>query len=781
MAGTRSVEESTKAHLQFKQMMEEVLLKIEPHVVSTKIPTPTGKNKRVSGEFSREAAANLKFTKLEVQDPKDQPENESPAESLVDVPEEMPDPPQLDEIYEAEPTIEDKLMEMSSVLDTLQELREHVQELWAQYQKREISLIVATITTNTAIDLARMKEDGFVAQFPDSEAWEKLTVELFPNEEQSWTKSMGAITPGDQGEMDRLYQLPTKALAAIRDLHETHGYPWMLAKMLPQINRVYGPRQDESKLTPPERMNRGKILLESLFPEFVIQMHENVHVTHDLVTAAFESMLRTKTVRLWMSFSFQILCDIHHVLGDEYKRPYMDFKGIAACFQHSADKYIGESEYPYYDEELNDKGETYGEYDVKAASYTNKPALEDLAMAKRMNKLDQYMPYLAHAQQPFFMLKHHAMMSGSLATSIAFCMHKEGLRLANNEHEATAVLYLYNALQQERCISTQQPYLAELERAYGVERLFFGGRSTNGNAYVNHYLMMLGVSIQTFAPKKGRRRPRDPIMRSTDQRNRDMERPIPIFEQLGKEYRYNGEAIKPQLSGIVALLPSNQATGKKADFFSHPVEFLTSYGQLLKAEEHRLRFDGYQALDVCWKLLKRIERSTWIQSQFRKKYPDEQRYLTYEYLPLFIFRENLKDLENKKLLRHVGELVVKFFRDEYPPEKLQDKILVEDTPDSTYSPAWEIDEPWHPTKDGACYHIGVCELQVMHWRLQAGWAMSTSTTDAAINAKEASEVTKQADFETKYAQKKRQRGKREKKGAYLTNPDAVNNGDGHND
>ncbi|KAL8964042.1 MAG: hypothetical protein Q9183_004754, partial [Haloplaca sp. 2 TL-2023] len=205
MGGIRSVQESTENHLQFKQIMEEVLLKLEPYVESTKIPTSTGKTKRASGDFAREAAAaKLKFTNLEVQDPKDYPENDIPAESLVDAPEELPDPPQLEEIYEAEPTIEDKLMEMSSVLDTLQELRKHVQELWTQYQKRELSLIVATIMTNTAIDLARMKEDGFAAQFPDTEAWEKLTVELFPNEEQLWTKSMDAFTPGDQGEIDRL-------------------------------------------------------------------------------------------------------------------------------------------------------------------------------------------------------------------------------------------------------------------------------------------------------------------------------------------------------------------------------------------------------------------------------------------------------------------------------------------------------------------------------------------------------------------------------------------------
>ncbi|KAL8947334.1 MAG: hypothetical protein Q9183_007801, partial [Haloplaca sp. 2 TL-2023] len=333
--------------------------------------------------------------------------------------------------------------------------------------------------------------------------------------------------------------------------------------MLPQINRVYDPRQVESKLTFPQRMIRDKILLDSLFPEFVIQMHENVHVTYDLITAAFESMLQTKTVRLWMSFSFQLLCDIHHVLGNEYKRPYLNFKVLAAEFQDSSDKYIGESEYPYYAEDLNDKGETWGEHDVKPASIANEPALEDLAMTKRMNKLDQCMPYLAHAQQPFFMLKHHALMSGSLATSVLFCFHEEGLRLANCENEATAVLYLYNALQQERCISTQQPYLEELERMYGVERLFFGDRSTNANAYVNHYLMKLGVSIQTFAPKKGRRRPQSSIMRSTDQRNRDMEKPIPMFELLGKEYRYKGNGIKPKLSEIAALLPNSQLSGKR--------------------------------------------------------------------------------------------------------------------------------------------------------------------------------------------------------------------------
>ncbi|KAL8865931.1 MAG: hypothetical protein Q9174_006602, partial [Haloplaca sp. 1 TL-2023] len=326
MAGIRSVEESTKTHLQFKQIMEEVLLKLEPCMVPAKTPSSSGKTNRASGELFRETATTLKFTKLDVEDPKDQPEDEFPAKSLVDSPEGLPDSSQLDEVYEVEPTIEDKLMEMSSVLDTLQELREHVQAVWTQYQKRETSLVVATITTNTAIDLARMKEDGFAAQFPDIEAWERLTTELFPSEAELWTRNLGAITPGDLGKMDRLFQLPTKALAAIRDHHETHGYPTMLLNMLPQINRVYDPCQHVSNLTPPARLNQDKILLESLFPEFVIQKYENVHVTHDLITTAFETMLQSKTVRLWMSFSFQLVCDIHHALGDEHMRPYKDFK-----------------------------------------------------------------------------------------------------------------------------------------------------------------------------------------------------------------------------------------------------------------------------------------------------------------------------------------------------------------------------------------------------------------------------------------------------------------------
>ncbi|KAL8959992.1 MAG: hypothetical protein Q9183_005541 [Haloplaca sp. 2 TL-2023] len=257
-----------------------------------------------------------------------------------------------------------------------------------------------------------------------------------------------------------------------------------------------------------------------------------------------------------------------------------------------------------------------------------------------------------------------------------------------------------------------------------------------------------------------------------------MEKPIPIFELLGKEYRYKGNGIKPKLSEIVALLPNSQISGKRVDVSTNPVGFLTSYARLLHAEEHRLRFDGYQALDVCWKLLKRIEKSTWIQSQFREKYPDEKHHLMYQYLPLFIFRKTLKDLENKKLLRHVGELVVKFFREEYPPEKLRHKVKVADPPEPLYSAAWEIDEPWHPTKDGVCHHVGVCELMDMHWRLQAGRAMSATAEGVSTDAKEESEVTEQPDSETEYAQKKRQRGKREKRVVYLTGQVARKDSDG---
>ncbi|KAL9625954.1 MAG: hypothetical protein Q9204_007702, partial [Flavoplaca sp. TL-2023a] len=91
-------------------------------------------------------------------------------------------------------------------------------------------------------------------------------------------------------------------------------------------------------------------------------------------------------------------------------------------------------------------------------------------------------------------------------------------------------------------------------------------------------------------------------------------------------------------------------------------------------------------------------------------------------IPSFIFRRHLDDPEGK-WMQSVGETVVKFFHEE-PAETLlpiPPAENMDDPMDVRYAKGYKMSEDiYHPEKNGKCCHIGVCKLQDVHWRLQAG-------------------------------------------------------------
>ncbi|CAO1599329.1 hypothetical protein XANCAGTX0491_003061 [Xanthoria calcicola] len=152
--------------------------------------------------------------------------------------------------------------------------------------------------------------------------------------------------------------------------------------------------------------------------------------------------------------------------------------------------------------------------------------------------------------------------------------------------------------------------------------------------------------------------------------------------------------------------------------------FLSTLSQWLQEEKFPLDFDYYRAHNICWRLLRRLEASPMIQKKFREAYDVKDSAVDQDlkYIPAFIFNRHLEE-PNGQWMQSVGETVAKFFREEpagihtpiSPPETLDDLM------DIRYAKGFKMSEDvYHPEKNGKCYHVGVCELQVVHWRLQTG-------------------------------------------------------------
>ncbi|KAL8733544.1 MAG: hypothetical protein Q9181_003529 [Wetmoreana brouardii] len=743
MAGEDSVEESTSGHIHFTEILKRIQSRLEPYVSGSPVVSPPKgtRKKRAQIDVGKGTEPRLGFSNLHVTDLGGDDSDELLAVDDLsnDRLPEVHQQSDVQEVYEAESTNEDVLVAISGILGKLKSVRKHIKSVWREYRRQHISLIQATVMTNTAIDYARILDDDFIAEFPSSPIWgEGLVETLFPRETSLWKKTLSAFTLDDIQDIDRLYQLPTTFLKAFRDMCGERALSPAIKDWIPQINRVYDPRQGNSNLDHLDKLNRNKILLDSIIPELAMQAKWEIFSSSDQVTAAFRETLETKNVRLLAAFSIQVLLDINIVLGNDFSRPFHDMRAQANRYRQEVDDYVKKSENRILDQEIA-PGVTVREFQDKPPTFTDGPATRDEMMVFRRElfpEIDGF-DYVVRAQKPYFLLTHHPLLAGSLTTSACTWKQDMGSDIADQNRYATAVLHLHSALKQEQCLPTPQPYLQSLEKVYGP-RIFLGRPPTNPKAYLNHYLVVLGVSIKTFAANNNRRKKGKRIMKNAaNSRPRDLREMPPPLKLLDKQFKWGCERYEPQLPEIMALLAARDPSPRKQqpqDFDSDPIGALTAYGDCIKDEQFWLDFNFFQAHHVCWKLLRRVEASPVIQKRFRRSYDvtDKNVDENLHYVTLHIF-EHFQDPSDRTFMRSVGETVEKFFREEFPPEQLrswQDQEMTLDDPtDIEYAPAWEIPEPWHPTKDGRCYHIGLCELQIIEWRQQAGLAIAGKSDD----------------------------------------------------
>ncbi|KAL8667931.1 MAG: hypothetical protein Q9202_000396 [Teloschistes flavicans] len=743
--------QSTDAHNHFTKFLKQMVWRLEPFAASEVSPRKgAGAGADVSESIAMPA---LRFSVLNVAHPRgDRAESLNKEDVFAPHPPNLHTPTPTQKLYKAESTTTDMVLAISFLLDQLQELRQHNKTTWSEYRKGQTSLIQATILANTAIELARTLEEGFAADFPESPAWETLVESLFPRETALWKKLLSTFTQGDVEDLDRTFQLPTNMLKYFRDKYARFGILGIMKRYVPKVNRVYD--AGKPNLDQLDAIERQKILMDNIMVELAMQASWGIcHYGGDNVIAAFKGVLDSNKVSLWATFSFQLLCDIHVVLGDEFPKPFNDLKRMQANDRQRISTYVTNSENALLKVKMT-TGITRREYEEKPIKFTGEPTIEDEMLVWRPAIVQPIkgFEYAAQVSKPFFLFNHHPMFAGSLA--IASCLWRQSwaTHLADDYRYITAAFHLYNALRQEGCVAEARDYFEHMEKVYGRERVFLGQPPSNAQAYEKHYLVVLGVSIQTFAANNNRLKKGRFIYNSETNRPRDLRELSPLLKMLHKQFKWGFLVPDVKLTDVKALLAAQKPLDPKqtqSEDDTDPIKLLAAYSDCLKEQRHRFEFNYHEAWHVCWKLLRRIEASPLVQTRFRRQWDimdhniDKKLHL----LPLFIFQQHLDNLTDGTWMKSVGETVDKFFREEIPIDTLNKEPELKEVPkdDATeimYAPDWEMDEPWHPTKDGKCSHVGQCELQVMHWRQQA------SLPPAADLREKVEEKENMADDET---------------------------------
>ncbi|KAL8780119.1 MAG: hypothetical protein Q9194_001089 [Teloschistes cf. exilis] len=759
---------STDQHMHFTRFLKQVLAKLEPYAASETSQLMTAKRRNADASEPIAVPA-LRFSVLNVAYPRgDKGESLDKGDVFVLHPPKPHTPTLPEKIYEAESTTTDMVLAMSYLLDRLQEIRQHNKTTWSNYRTGQISLIQATVLANTAIDLARTMEEDFVAEFPDGPVWEDLSETLFPHEASIWTRQLSSFTQRDAEDLDRTFQMPTKMLKSFRDAYDKVGMMGAMKTFVPQINRVYDPRKHAMDHL--DAFDRQKILMENVMVELGMQASYKIcFPCGDRVIAAFENLLDSNKVTLWTTFSIQLLCDIHVVLGDEFSRPFMDVKRAVAMDKQQFNTYIKASDNSLLEITLS-TGDTRRKYEEKPIQSTRIPTIEDQMMVWRSEIIQRTkgFEYAAKASQPFFLFRHHPMLAGSLAIIQCLWTKDWAVQLVDAERLVTATLHLYNALRQEGCVFKARDYIEHIEKVYGVEKIFLGKPPSSAQAYENHYFIILGVSPVTFAANNNRVKKGQLIFTPGKNRIRDLRKLSPFLQLLRSQFKFYSHVPDKKLNDVDFFRHVPELMQAQSENGVDPIKLLTAYGNCLKEEQHRLEFNYFQTYHVCWKLLRHIEASPLVQKAFRSTWvvTDENVDMKLYLLPLFIFKQHLANLEDGKWMKSVGKTMDDFFSEVLTVDTLAKeqelKEVPDDPADSMDIPDWVIHEPWHPTKDRKCHRVGLCEAQIIHWRQQAALLPVTATTDDEPMDKERITGTEEQAEQVEGVAKKTRRRKRKR-------------------
>lgn len=389
---------------------------------------------------------------------------------------EQPEPKKLDtdtgeDIFEVEDDFEDdeaaNFFAYFCLLHTLHHMRQLLFETWADYRQGKTDLMSASITTNTALALARLAieevETQIQAEISEAEISGR-TYHLFCLRSEMHSHDCSRA-------VDFCYRDVKALLQAFCDVLEPSQLPQY--KYDEAIFGTYDPTRDRTKMSGLEQWKEDTVVLMRALPNFPLleKAHEAIPVEDELTTGLRE-MTKTKRVTLWLSFAAQVYLDIHHVLRADVDQGSRNLK--LTCLR--AKKII--RDYTTFSRDL---------------SCPKWPKQHENALLLKgiQETVDKFL-------DPSSFLEWHPMQAGLIMCNITLRMHEAGIALVNGWGSVLYLAHLYSFLQTEGWISVRWPDMDRLIEYHHQHRMFNGCKPDTLKKAFFRLCTMLGFDAESL-------------------------------------------------------------------------------------------------------------------------------------------------------------------------------------------------------------------------------------------------------------------------------------------
>lgn len=604
--GTDDEDEETAAdnrrHSYFISLMEKVLSALQPCFA---VSAGTDSTEVILSDDILESLEN-RFSSLEVEEPVEPktgpaPRNEQPTYEL-----QAPQKNDKDE---------EKLFAIFCLFDDLARLRSFVLDLWEQYKQRKIDLITASVTTNTAFQLAIKAQDEILVNFPASADYQDVLGILIAK----WARMQKSpFEAGAEGEVEIDDDLAHWVYAPTHSLLDSFC-DVLDPKFVPLMKRghfgVYDPLADRSKMDGVEQNKEDLIVLMELLPEFCFISKYNIHMfATDELTRGLGQMVLTKNIPIWLVFATAVFLDVHHILREKVELGFQELQARTSVAKSQLDRYF----------ELSRglrKPDTWPKDNEKVfeqiSDEMSKFILTDVVFPFKATQYKSFRQPAPDESERFYLYKRHPILCGIQAFAVLLEIQQAGITLNNAVGTVIYPAHFYNALKQNDPSCASWPMIDEVIALHGAERIFVGGRPTTMNECFKHICLMLGYSPAQFA--KNRRNPKAVASKNGP---RGLKETSPITKLFYRGLRKANGKMEITMHSVEELL-NEQA--RDADLASNPtskrlrrewaatnrltcIQLLEALQASIPQELPKLEFDYFKLHAQSIGLLRRLKR-----------------------------------------------------------------------------------------------------------------------------------------------------------------------------
>ncbi|KAF1918794.1 hypothetical protein BDU57DRAFT_535853 [Ampelomyces quisqualis] len=251
---------------------------------------------------------------------------EEPSAAFEQAPDVAPASPN-EPIYKAErkDDLQESYFAFYLLLHDFNKLRSEVSTAWARYQAGGQDLVAVSITTNTAVDLARSMTDELKTKFArHGGPIRMLQVYYAAQCVAAGTSQARKARPDD----DMNFSMFKVAEAMFWPAYQTLNAFCEVLKVnpTPEMKRgIYGfyqPHTNRDNKSSRDQFKEDKILLLEMLPEFFYYCRTTEPAgsrppVEDELSSGLRTMFKTKEVTLPLAFAATLFLDIHHTLRDE--------------------------------------------------------------------------------------------------------------------------------------------------------------------------------------------------------------------------------------------------------------------------------------------------------------------------------------------------------------------------------------------------------------------------------------------------------------------------------